>query len=80
MRACWAVQGEEAPGRFCVFWLLIPPVACVFMCLSVCFVLMISGLYEVIQYTLSRPFSPASFSICDHVHVVVAKVNFTGLD
>ena len=53
MRACWAVQSEEAPGRgFLRSGLWSFPVLGGFACLSVWFGRMIPGLYEVIQYTL----------------------------
>jgi hypothetical protein len=54
MQVCWAVQGEEAPGRGFSrsgWWSF--PVLGGFACLSVWFGHMIPGLYEVIQYTLS---------------------------
>ena len=54
VRACWAVQGEEAPGRgFFAVWVVVFPRFGGFACLSVWFGRMIPGLYEVIQYTLS---------------------------
>ena len=60
MRACWAVQGEEAPGRgFFAVWVAVctrlfsTPSLSLFLfgffaCLSVWFGCMIPGLYEVI--------------------------------
>jgi len=52
MRACWAVQGEEAPGHgfFAVCFVGFFPFR-VFASLSVWFGCMMPGLYEVIQYT-----------------------------
>jgi hypothetical protein len=54
VQMCWAVQGEEAPGRGFSRSLLWPfPVFGRFACLSVWFGRMIPGLYGLIQYTLS---------------------------
>ena len=54
MQVCWAVQGEEAPGRgFSRSGLWSFPVLGGFAGLSVWFSRIVPGLYEVIQYTHS---------------------------
>ena len=65
MRACWAVQGEEAPDRGSSrsgLWSF--PVFGGFACLSGWFGRMIPGLYEVIQYTHTLSLAQRSATVC----------------
>ena len=65
VQVCWAVQGEEAPGRgFSRSGLWSFPVLGGFACLSVWFGRMIPCLYEDIQYALSL-----SLSAGGHGHI-----------